>query len=426
MIEIKGSYTTAKIFASKYDDKTVSKIGSLVNSSFLADSKIRVMPDCHDGKGAVIGTTILLKNKVAPSLVGVDIGCGMLLIKLGKININFKEFDQKVRSLIPLGKNIRDDDSFVLKDELGSTYKKAEELFNSLLIKEKILSKKEYVVKSIGSLGGGNHFIEIDKSEEGDKYLIIHTGSRNLGKLVEETYEEIATSRQKSNLFDFTKEMKEIISKHKSNHTEYLIEEELTHLKEKQKEFEENYKNESLAYLEKEDFTSYIHDMGIAQQYASLNRETIARLIVTKALNLDYETLEKEECIHNYIDLRKLHGSYILRKGAISSELGEKVIIPINMRDGVILGVGKGNEDFNFSAPHGAGRLMSRNEAKKEISLDSFKESMKEVFSTSVKEETLDESPFAYKSFKDIEKYLKETVDIKEIIKPIYNLKADN
>lgn len=426
MLDIKGKYTEARIYASKIDDKTVNKITSLTNASFLEGAKIRVMPDCHDGKGAVIGSTITLRDKVSPSLVGVDIGCGMLLVKLGKTNIDFARFDKLTRSLIPLGKSVRDTEPYLLKNELSETYKKVEDIFNSLKIKDKILNKKKRIIASIGTLGGGNHFIEIDENSLKEKYLIIHTGSRYLGNIVAKVYEDIGTQKSKEDIFNYEEEVKKVISTNKEKHTEYLIEGELKSLKEKRDEFNKTFTLESLPVVEGEDFINYIEDMKLSQKFASINREVIARLIVTKVLKMDYDQLLKVECIHNYIDTRMLHGSLILRKGAISSEEGEKVIIPINMRDGVILGVGKGNEEYNFSAPHGAGRLLSRNEARKDISINDYKLTMKGIYSTSVNERTLDESPFAYKSLNDILPNLKSTVDIKEVIKPIYNLKAED
>ena len=403
MIEVKGKYNTAIIFTDEVDEVTMSQVTELLNQEFTAGSQIRIMPDCHAGIGCVIGTTMTITDKVVPNLVGVDIGCGLDVIKLGQIEINLIKLDEFISNNIPSGFDVNQK---VLDDSIDLSKLKCYDQ----------LRNKNYLMRSIGSLGGGNHFIEIDLDDEGNKYLIIHSGSRNLGTQVAEYYQREAVKYHQNQIFDIKKEKLRIIE-------EYTI-------SGRQKEIDKALKKlsktkvrigmpETLAYLEGDLFNDYLHDMEICQKFASKNREVMAKTIL-KYLNLDYESLPKFETIHNYINIRDM----ILRKGAISAYKGERVIIPINMKDGCIIAIGKGSKEFNYSAPHGAGRLMSRREALNTLSLKDFKESMKEIYLTSVSKDTLDEAPFVYKPIEMILENIKDTVEVEKIIKPIYNFKA--
>lgn len=402
MKEIKGKYTEAKIFSNVIDDEVIRQIEVLVNQEFMKDIKIRMMPDVHGGEGCCIGTTFKIENKIVPNLVGVDIGCGMLTVKLGNIDIDLKKLDEFIYENIPSGRNI----SNIISD------------FN--IEKLKCFSKLkniDYLKRSLGSLGGGNHFIEIDKNHNDELYLIIHTGSRNLGKQVADIYQKIAVNYQINKVFNKKKKIKEVIEEYKKIGKEKEIENEIKKIN----LFKINLPmDKELCYLENDNFNDYMFDMVICQNFASENRNIIARKIVG-FLGLNFDELEKFHTIHNYINFNDM----ILRKGAISAYKNEKVLIPINMKDGCIIGRGKGNEDYNYSAPHGAGRILSRKVAKETISLNAYKLSMNGIYSTTINENTLDESCFAYKPIETIIDYIKETVNIIEIIKPIYNFKSD-
>lgn len=361
-----------KIFTENIEGEAVRQINLLLEQKPFKDCKVRIMPDVHAGKGCVIGFTADLGDKVIPNIVGVDIGCGMLCVELGKVELNLEKIDEIVNNVIPAGRNIRE---HKLID-----FEKINDLHCLRELKE--INKFN---KAIGTLGGGNHFIEIDEDDEGNKYLVIHTGSRNLGKQVADYYQDLAIQ-----LCSGKEEM-----------------------------FKPNLPKE-LCYLEGKYRERYLHDMKICQEYASLNRSHIAREIL-RNLNIDID-IPHFETIHNYISFE----DNIVRKGAISAKKGERVLIPINMRDGSIIVIGKGNDDWNQSAPHGAGRIMSRTEAKETFKLKEFKESMKNVYTTSVVEETIDEAPFVYKPMQEIIDNIKDTVEIERIIKPIYNFKAKN
>lgn len=394
MIELKGKYNTAKVFTDNVEQTAISQIIDLCNQEFISGSKIRIMPDTHAGAGCTIGTTMTITDKVVPNLVGVDIGCGMYCVKLREKDIDFELLDNVIRKYIPNGQNIRE-----------SQHKMSTEInINNL----KCINNISYdrAIKSIGTLGGGNHFIEVDKDSEGNLYLVIHSGSRYLGKQVAEHYQELGYKK----LTDNRMAKEELIKKLKSEGREKDIQKEL-------KKLPSIKINKQLAYVEGENLDNYLNDMKITQEYARINRVAIAEEILKHTgLNAD----ESFTTIHNYIDI----DNKILRKGAISATLGEKVIIPINMRDGSIIAIGKGNKDWNESAPHGAGRLMSRSKAKQSVGLEEFKNSMKEVWTTSVNEYTIDESPMAYKPIDEIVDNIKDTVEIIDIIKPLYNFKA--
>lgn len=391
-----------KIFTKNIEDEAVKQIDLLLEQEPFKDCKIRIMPDVHAGKGCVIGFTADLGDKVIPNIVGVDIGCGMLCVELGNINIDLERFDEIVNNCIPSGRNIRE---HKLLD-----FKKINELYCLRELKD---TKK--FNKAIGTLGGGNHFIELNIDNEGNKYLVIHTGSRNMGNQVARYYQELAIELCSGKEEMFNKK-EEIIKTYKEQGRKTEIQKAL---KELEKEYKDNQPElpKELCYLTGEYRENYLHDMKICQEYASLNRKHIALEILN---NYGIIAMNKFETIHNYIDFE----DNIVRKGSIRANKGEQVIIPINMRDGSIIAIGKGNKDWNNSAPHGAGRVMSRMKAKETFNLDEFKESMKGIYTTSVVEETIDEAPFVYKPMQEIIDNIKDTVEIKKIIKPIYNFKA--
>ena len=397
-MEIKGKFGVAKVYASLIDGNTKVQIKELMDQKFIKDLDVRIMADCHAGKGCVIGTTMKVKDKIVPNLVGVDIGCGMLTVKLGKMDINLVKLDRFIRKKIPNDNDVYNEEQ---ESDVDITKLKCYEF----------IKNKSHINKSMGTLGGGNHFIEIDKDDEDNLYLVIHSGSRNLGKQVCEYYTKVAKEEYLKNK---EKNYKALIKRYKKLNKEHKIEEGLNKLKEKY-----NSINFDLVPLEGKAFNDYMFDMDISQEFAYENRERMAYKIL-EFLELNLSDFEYFHTIHNYINME----DKILRKGSISAYENEEVLIPINMRDGSILARGKSNEEYNYSAPHGAGRLFSRKEAREIVTLENFKEAMKGIYSTSVQEGTLDESPFAYKSIKDIIPNILPTVDIIKILKPIYNFKA--
>ena len=397
MIEITGKYNTAKIFTDVADKKSQEQIKTLCDQEFAKESSIRIMPDVHAGAGCTIGTTMTIKDKVVPNLVGVDIGCGMDTYILKEKDIDLKKLDEFIYTSIPAGMNIR---------ETPHKYIKNINLKNLKCFKH----INEYrAIHSMGTLGGGNHFIEVSKDEENNVYLVIHSGSRNLGKQVAECYQEEAYKQLNSKaLF----QIENTINKLKKEGKDSEIQQAIKVIKSRTTDIPK-----SLAYLECELFDNYIHDMKIVQQYATFNRKAMAEDLID-ALGLHiYETFTT---IHNYIDTDAM----ILRKGSVSAKDGEKLLIPINMRDGSLICVGKGNPDWNYSAPHGAGRLYSRMQAKKAFNLEEFKQAMEGIYTTSINEDTLDECPMAYKNMEDIVNNITPTAEIIKVIKPIYNFKA--
>ena len=407
MFELQGKYSTAKIFTDNMEETAQAQTIELLNQPSFKDAKVRIMPDTHAGKGCVIGFTADLGDKVIPNLVGVDIGCGMLVVKLGKVEIDFAKLDEYIRKNIPFGQNINQNPKVDYKDEIEKL----------ICFRDIPKSSKEFN-RAIGSLGGGNHFIEVNIDENENKYLVIHSGSRNLGHQVATYYQKRAYDYHNGMNDEYVKAQEKLIKEYKEKGKREEIQ---AALKELKKSFQrESSIPKDLCYLEGKLRADYLHDMRIAQEYASLNREVMGKRIVNECLGLNFNQLEHFQTIHNYIDLE----TNIIRKGAISAKQGEVVIIPINMRDGSIIAIGKGNEDWNNSAPHGAGRLMSRSRAKELLSLDEFKDTMGNVWSTSVKETTLDEAPMAYKPMEEILNNIGETVDVISIIKPLYNFKA--
>lgn len=405
MIEINGKFSSAKIFTDIVDETATSQIEQLCNQEFVKDCKIRIMPDVHAGAGCVIGFTADLGEKVIPNIVGVDIGCGMLTVELGKIELDFHALDRVIRKHVPSGKNVH--------EGRISRFPKLLKLHCY-----RSLRNAKRIERSIGTLGGGNHFIEINEDDEGNKYLVIHTGSRNLGKQVADLYQKLA--------IDILKGMDKILEEKKRIITEYKKEGRKSEIETAIKELYKHYSEKTidipdeLCYLEGEYRQNYLDDMKICQEFATLNRLSIASTILDKWLGKGIEDFSHFETIHNYID----HESNIVRKGAVSAKEGEKLIIPINMRDGSLICIGKGNPDWNFSAPHGAGRLFSRTQARAKFNIDEFKSEMDGIFTTSVSESTIDECPMSYKSMDDIVKHISPTVDILTRIKTIYNFKA--
>lgn len=366
MIELKGKYNTAKIFTDNAEKSAITQIEHLLNQEFMMGSKIRIMPDAHAGKGCTIGTTMTITDKIVPNLVGVDIGCGMETAMLKDKRIELVQLDKAIHQHIPSGFDTRSTPHF-LNDEIDLT---AMRCAKHVGLDRGILS--------IGTLGGGNHFIELDKDDDGQLYLVVHSGSRNLGKQVCEYYQKAAADK----------------------------------LNRKRKGADR-----VLAYLEGALFCDYLHDMVIIQRYADLNRKAIVKELEKR---LKIKIIEQFTTIHNYIDM----DSMILRKGAISAKTGERVLIPMNMRDGSLICVGKGNADWNFSAPHGAGRIMSRKEARQSITLSQFEKSMEGIYSSTVNKNTIDEAPFAYKRMEEIIVNISDTADIVKTIQPLYNFKA--
>lgn len=393
-----------KIFTTNIEDKALEQINLLLEQDAFKDCKVRIMPDVHAGAGCVIGFTANLGDKVIPNVVGVDIGCGVLCVALGAIKLDLEKLDNIIRNNIPSGLNV---------------YTNAPYKFDRFISLRcfKDLRNIDWLENSLGTLGGGNHFIEIDANEHGQKFLIIHSGSRNLGKQVCEIYQDKAIKH-----CSFEKEMKAeidaFIQECKENGNTKEISGGLVKIKAK---FNNKLKlPKDLCYIERQDREDYLHDMEICQEFATLNRYRIAEQIIRHYFNMDIKDFWSFQCVHNYIDFR----DNIVRKGSISAYKGEPVLIPINMRDGVILGHGKGNIDWNWSAPHGAGRIMSRSQAREQLSIEAYKESMDGIYTTSVNQETIDEAPMVYKPLDEIVKNIGDTVEIDDILKPIYNFKA--
>jgi RNA-splicing ligase RtcB len=395
-----------KIFTKNVEQEAVDQIELLLAQDAFKDCKVRIMPDIHAGKGCVIGFTADLGEKVIPNIVGVDIGCGMLCVSLGQTDIDFEKLDNVIRSYVPSGRDVHDG-RIIRFDELQDLKCYRE------------LRDTKRLERSIGTLGGGNHFIEVDVAEDGYKYLVIHTGSRNLGKQVADYYQNLAFELMsgKDKLYE---EQDRIIEEYKATGRKSEIQNAIAELHRNFKAVNPNIPKD-LCYLEGKYREDYLHDMRICQKFAYMNRVMIAQIICNHmGWDVDADMPDYFECIHNYID----HDSNIVRKGAISAKLGEKVLIPINMRDGCIIGTGKGNEDWNQSAPHGAGRVMSRTKAKELVSLEEFEKAMDGIYTTSVNQSTIDESPMAYKTLDEIFENIKDTVDVLAIIKPVYNFKA--
>ena len=383
-----------KIFATTVEDTALAQIDEMNECEAYKDCTVRIMPDCHAGKGCTIGTVIKIKDRIVPNTVGVDIGCGMMVCEIMDKDIDLERLDKVVNEFVPAGFNVHDEPVRI-----------STELDDLICIKA---VKKDYIQRSIGSLGGGNHFIEVNRAEDGKHYLVIHSGSRNLGVTVCDYYQKIA---EKECGID-PKERQALIDRLKAEGRQREIPAEMKKLQPKVKDM-------TLAYLEGQSFRDYLHDMEIAQRYAWINRQTIANII---ADHMDWSIGFTFHTVHNYIDTL----SMTLRKGAVSAVNGEVLIIPMNMRDGSLLCRAIGNPDWLYSAPHGAGRLMSRKQAFDTLKMEDFTATMSDVYSTSVCPETIDESPMAYKPMQEIIDAIGDTVEIIDIIKPVYNFKAKN
>lgn len=404
---IQGEYNDAIVYTDIIEEGAVEQIKALCDIEALQNSKIRIMPDVHKGKGCVIGFTADLGDKVIPNIVGVDIGCGMLTVKLGQVEIDLPRLDTFIHEQIPNGKAI-------------NQHKQVE--FVHVLEQLKMLQDARQDLKkwnrAIGSLGGGNHFIEVNVDEAGNKYLVIHSGSRNLGHVVATHYQNQAIDYHSGYNDEYLKQRQGLIDRYKREGRRKEIQKALIELKASY--FKEKTVPDDMCYLEGLKRDEYLHDMSICQRFAELNRETMANRILEFLFG--DQTFEMFHTTHNYIDF----DDNIVRKGAIKADQGTELLIPINMRDGSILAIGKGNDDWNCSAPHGAGRLMSRTKAFETIDFNDFVAEMKGVYSTSITQKTIDESPMAYKSLDDIITYIGESVEIVGILKPIYNFKSQH
>ena len=408
---IKGKYAEGNIFAKTVEDEALKQVLNLLDQPFTKGSYMAFMPDIHAGKGCVIGTTMNITEGVCPNLVGVDIGCGMLVIRLRTDKHDLAKLDEVINTLVPSG--------FDVHKEAKVTLKSLKNIYNVDLTNIEAIKREnlKYYLDSVGTLGGGNHFIELAVNPDDNhmSYLIIHTGSRNLGVKVANYHQKKAINLAYRE-YNAIQE-KQIIADLKSQGKEYLIQETLKKAKENKKEF-----SEELAYLPKDskEFDDYINDMQEAQKYASANRQEIANIILEAMYEKDIHNFIYFETVHNYIEMGE---KLILRKGAVSAKKDELLLIPMNMRDGSLLCFGKGNPDWNESAAHGAGRKMSRSVAKKTLSMEEFKDTMSKVYTTSVVENTLDEAPMAYKDTSEIVELLKDTVTVYTHLVPIYNFK---
>ena len=400
MTEIIGQYNTAKCFATTLDDGAREQIKAVCDTEAFSSSKIRIMPDVHAGKGCTIGTTMTITDKIVPAMVGVDIGCGMFTVYLGQTEIDFKKLDQAAHS-IPCGRNVWDS---------------RQEKFDLTELRcYRELRDTRRLERSLGTLGSGNHFIEIDTDENDGKYLVIHSGSRNLGTQVAEFYQQLAVDLNVGKE-EYFKQRDEIIQTYKEEGKKKEIQKTLKELEKAFKAKEPSLPRD-LCFLYGKFMEDYLHDVDVCQKFAERNRMKMAEILLA---HCGWTAKETFRTIHNYIDVNEM----ILRKGAVSAKAGEKLLVPINMRDGSLICLGKGNEDWNCSAPHGAGRLMSRSAAFERLTMEEYKKEMAGIYSTCVVPDTLDESPMAYKNMDEIVENIQPTAEILCQIKPIYNFKA--
>ena len=400
MIEIVGKFNTAKCFTDNLEDIAFEQIKSVCDMEAFSASKIRIMPDVHAGKGCTIGTTMTVTDKIVPSMVGVDIGCGMYTVYLGKIDIDFERLDS-IAHEIPSGRSV---------------WEGRMERFDLTQLRcYRNLKDTKRLERSLGTLGGGNHFIEVDVDKDGGKYLVIHSGSRNLGTQVAEHYQNIAVDLN-CGKEEYFKKREEIIVTYKTQGRRQEIQAALKKLDKEWRDREPTLPKD-LCFLYGSFMEDYLHDVDICQKFALRNRERMAEMILDKC---GWRAQDSFQTVHNYIDVKEM----ILRKGSVSAKKGEKLLIPINMRDGSLICIGKGNEDWNFSAPHGAGRLMSRTTAFEKLTMAEYESQMAGIYSTCILPDTLDESPMAYKSIDEIVNNIGPSAEIILQIKPIYNFKA--
>ena len=398
IMEIKGQFNTAICYAKVIGDNAIEQIRKLCDCEFTSGSRIRIMPDVHAGKGCTIGTTMTILDKAVPNLVGVDIGCGMYTVNLGKSELDLPKLDE-VAHFIPSGTRVWEGRQAHFDLTALRCYRN--------------LKDSKRLERSLGTLGGGNHFIEVDRSADGTNYLVIHSGSRNLGKQVAEFYQQLAIDLNHGKEEYFQKR-DALIAEYKATGRRTEIQAALKALRWTEKKADVP---DELSFLYGTYLEDYLHDVEICQQFAARNRELMVEII------LSHLGLIKEDAfhtVHNYIDTEEM----ILRKGALAAHGGERLLIPINMRDGSVLAVGKGNPEWNFSAPHGAGRILSRTDAREKLDLAAYEKAMEGIYTTSVSQSTIDEAPMAYKSLDDILDVIQESVDVIDIIKPIYNFKA--
>ena len=402
MFEIKGKVATAICYAKVVEDEAIEQIRRMCDYDLTKGSKVRIMPDVHAGKGCTIGTTMTITDKICPNIVGVDIGCGMYTVKLQEQELDFEKIDEACH-YVPSGMKV---------------WEGRMERFDLTQLKcYRALRDTKRLERSLGTLGGGNHFIEIDQAKDGTYYLVIHSGSRNLGKQVAEIYQQLAIDLH-AGKEEYFKERDEIIRTYKEQGRRAEIQETLKQLKQDY-ETQDLDAPDDICWLYGSFMDDYLHDVEICQRFARRSRERMAEIIIERT---KLTAVESFHTVHNYIDVDEM----ILRKGAIAAHAGEKILIPINMRDGSVLAVGKGNVEWNNSAPHGAGRIMSRTKAKQSIDLEEYKASMQGIYSTSVNADTLDEAPMAYKSLADIIDVIRDSVEIIDIMKPVYNFKASD
>lgn len=402
MFEIKGKVNIAICYATAVEEEAIEQIRRMCDHDFTKGSQIRIMPDVHAGKGCTIGTTMTIVDKAVPNIVGVDIGCGMYTVELGQVDIDFERVDQAAH-YIPSGRNV---------------WEGRMERFDLTGLRcYRNLKQAKRLEKSLGTLGGGNHFIEIDVASDGTKYLVIHSGSRNLGKQVAEYYQQLAIDLNAGKA-DYFEKRDEIIRTYKEQGRRAKIQDALKAL-EKEWQAKELTIPADLCHLYDSYLEDYLHDVEICQQFAKRSRERMAEIILERT---GMTARSSFHTVHNYINTEEM----ILRKGAIAAHKDELVLIPINMRDGSILARGKGNPEWNYSAPHGAGRIMSRAKARETLDLETYKKTMEGVYTTSVNKATIDEAPMAYKSLTDIIDVIPESVDVIEILRPVYNFKASD
>lgn len=407
-----------KIFTDNIEENALEQIKELLSIDLFSDKKIRIMPDVHAGAGCVIGFTGDLGDKVIPNIVGVDIGCGMRILNLGKLSeIEFHAFHEHIRGNVPSGMIVRED-RFGFKPLVGEEmeiYREAEQLVTELHCYRELKDSRR-INKAIGSLGGGNHFIELDKDDEENVYHVIHTGSRNLGKQVADIYQAKAVKHLTDGADEFEETIKHTIEEYKAAGRRSELQSVIKKMRKEHQEAEPRLPA-ALCYVEGEGREHYLHDMRLCQRWAVLNRKLISLLLLRFFPGVVVK--EEFESVHNYIS-----DENIIRKGSISAAEGERCIIPLNMRDGSLLCTGKGNPDWNCSAPHGAGRVLSRTQAYEKITMEDFEASMQGIYSESVNDFTRDESPMVYKSAEEIIANIGETVNINTIIRPIFNFKA--
>lgn len=397
-MEIRGKVATAIAYANVIEEEAIEQIRRMCDYDFTAGSKIRIMPDVHAGKGCTIGTTMTITGKAVPNVVGVDIGCGMYTVRLDQRTVDFSEIDAAAH-YIPSGMSV---------------WEGRKESFDLEALKcYRDLKDTRRLQRSLGTLGGGNHFIEIDRASDGTLYLVIHTGSRNLGKQVAERYQRLAVELNKGREAYF-RQRDALIAEYKAAGRRKEIQAALKALKWADKPLTIP---EDLCYVYGSYLDDYLHDVALCQRFARRSRDLIAQILMERAHLTGGSAFHT---VHNYIDTDEM----ILRKGAIAAHKGEKVLIPINMRDGSVLAMGRGNPEWNCSAPHGAGRLMSRGAARAALSLEEYRAAMEGIYTTSVDASTLDEAPMAYKSLEDILEVIRDSVDVLDIMKPVYNFKA--